>query len=322
VTGTVDVVNDVANDDGIDFQELDKSIVSTLTSLFEEQHSDSATSFLVSLQYAKDNALGMAIDVELSLTKAVEKQLPVANALVQDDVVSDKSFTDSLYFFIACGGFGAVILLIGFLIHSTRSKAKEKAIEQKIRSAKSTNRKKFTNRSSNNNRVDDDHDHPALEYLDNACSSLMSVVDDNKSGGSVDTQDLLEQWVQRVYAQTLSSQSQNRDHTPTLRQKPPHLPSKPRSRSATATHRSFDPSPCNSLVSANDDKSSNDGVGTSDLQWQCGLASVCTDLEFSRPKRRPYPYAVTAGSGSVNGKESKASDMSLRMSKSTMSIRH
>ena len=193
VTGTVDVVNDVANDDGIDFQELDKSIVSTLTSLFEEQHSDSATSFLVSLQYAKDNALGMAIDVELSLTKAVEKQLPVANALVQDDVVSDKSFTDSLYFFIACGGFGAVILLIGFLIHSTRSKAKEKAIEQKVRSAKSTNRKKFTNRSSNNNRVDDDHDHPALEYLDNACSSLMSVVDDNKSGGSVDTQDLLGQ---------------------------------------------------------------------------------------------------------------------------------
>ena len=227
MSGTVDVVNEAANDDEIDLHKLDKTIFSTLTTLVEEHDSDSVTSFLVSLQYARDDSLGMAVNVELSLAEATEKQLPVVNALVQEDVVSDKSFTDSLNFFIACGCFVVVIILVGYLIYLAGLKEKSNA---------------------------------------NEC--------------------------------------------------------KPRSRSATATHRSFNPSPCNLLVSANDDKSSNDGVGTSDLQWQCGLASVCTDLEFSRPKRRPYPYAVTAGSGSVNGKESKASDMSLRMSKSTMSIRH
>ncbi|KAL3788800.1 hypothetical protein HJC23_006253 [Cyclotella cryptica] len=180
MTGTVEVVNS----EDIDLIELEKETSLALSALFQRNES-SVPEFLEVLHTAKDTVLASTSEVTISLLEPLEEPSAVS-AVAQEDEV-DKISNRNLYFIIACAGFGAAILLLGYSIYYLRSKRKERKSRSRKRSAYPEPYQARSRRySPDSDRSPDSYDAvenniPVVDYIIEACSSLMSGESDKRS---------------------------------------------------------------------------------------------------------------------------------------------
>ena len=181
VTGQLDVVES----DRVDFTELNQVISLILLSLFSEND------FLEVVQGADDKILHSTTEVKLALLKGIERQSSI-NALMQEEVPKERS-TEDMYFIIACAGFGAAVLLLGFSVHySSKRKAARKSRGRGGARTRHRSRRDYSpdNRSYDSYDANDKCGVPVMDFVVEACSSFLTNDSGDRSRDSVDTRAL------------------------------------------------------------------------------------------------------------------------------------
>ena len=182
MTGTIEVVD--RHD--IDLTQLEKDVSSTLSALVSGQESSFVPAFLEILQTADDEMIASTSEVTISLLETMEEPSTVS-AVVQEDEAATMS-NRMMYFIIAGAGFVVAILLLGFAVYySTSSKRKAREARKRKRSAyQEPYRGRSRHHSPESDRSHDSYDaaennHPVVNFLIEACSSLMSGDSENRS---------------------------------------------------------------------------------------------------------------------------------------------
>ena len=178
VTGQIDVVDS----DRIDFTELNQVISLILLSLFSDND------FLEVVQGADDEILHSTTEVKLALLKGIERQSSI-NALQEE--TQEENSNENLYFIIACAGFGAAVLLLGFSVHySSKRKAARKSRGRARTNYRSRRNYSPGNRSYDSYDADNKCGVPVMDFVVEACSSFLTNDSGDRSNGSVNTRDL------------------------------------------------------------------------------------------------------------------------------------
>ncbi|KAL3769201.1 hypothetical protein ACHAWO_000847 [Cyclotella atomus] len=159
---------DLVNSEDLDFAVLDELISLTLLRLFTEND------FVEVLQNAEDEILKSTTKAKLALLKVIEKEISVS-AVVQQER-DDEGKNDNVYFFIACGGFGIAILLLGYSIcYSSRRKRARRSRRKQRRAYRG--RRDY---SPGSNCSSDSYDDPetcgvsVMDFVVEACSSFLT----------------------------------------------------------------------------------------------------------------------------------------------------
>ncbi|KAL7485095.1 hypothetical protein ACHAW6_010702 [Cyclotella cf. meneghiniana] len=182
VTGTLEVVD--RND--IDLTQLEKDVSSTLSALVSGQESSSVTPFHEVMQTADDETISSASEVTISLLEPLEEPSSVSAVVQEDEVVTMNDRT--MYFIIAGAGFVGAIFLLGFAIYYSRSSNRKarKSRKRKRSAYQEPHRGRSRHHSPDSDRSHDSYDaaennNPVVNFLIEACSSLMSGDSENKS---------------------------------------------------------------------------------------------------------------------------------------------
>lgn len=181
VTGQLDLVNS----EDIDLTALDQLVSLTLLSLFTEHD------FVEVLQNAEDQLLKSTTKAKLALLQGIEKQSTASAVIQQEHENTWKD--DNMYFFIACGGFGIAILLLGYSIYySSKRKRARRSRRQRSNYRGRRNYSPDSNRSSYSYDVSDKCGIPVMDFVVEACSSFLSNDSGDHSHGqmSVRTRDV------------------------------------------------------------------------------------------------------------------------------------
>lgn len=159
---------DLVNSEDLDFAVLDELISFTLLRLFTEND------FVEVLQNAEDEILKSTTKAKLALLKGIGKEISVS-AVVQQER-DDEGKNDNVYFFIACGGFGIAILLLGYSIcYSSRRKRARRSRRKQRRAYRG--RRDY---SPGSNCSSDSYDDPetcgvsVMDFVVEACSSFLT----------------------------------------------------------------------------------------------------------------------------------------------------
>lgn len=180
VTGHLSVVDRA----DIDRDEFNQVLSLTLLSLFSEN------SFLQVVHSADDKVLRSTTELELALLKGVEKQNSVS-ALLQENVVSEGTGNDNMYFFIACAGFGVAVLLLGYSIYFSRKRKRARQSRGRKRNGYRTRRNHSPDSNgSPESYYDEKCGIPVMDFVVEACSSFLSNDDRSYDNDSVRTRDI------------------------------------------------------------------------------------------------------------------------------------